>query len=80
MDDVLKPTAERLVKVGYDILREGSLESRFAISNGFLGIRGARAITVERVGSCRRTPMSPGCSTRSALNPRSQNSSQPPTG
>src|SRR6202034_3693723 len=48
MDDVLKPTADAawlLKAVGYDPLREGSLESRFAISNGFLGIRGARAIT-----------------------------------
>ena len=34
-----------LKRMGYDPLREGSLESRFAISNGFLGIRGARAIT-----------------------------------
>ena len=31
--------------MGYDALREGSLESRFAISNGFLGVRGTRAIT-----------------------------------
>jgi trehalose/maltose hydrolase-like predicted phosphorylase len=48
MDDALKPTADAawvLEAVGYDPLREGSLESRFAISNGFLGIRGARAIT-----------------------------------
>ena len=30
---------------GYDELREGSLESRFAISNGFLGVRGTRAIS-----------------------------------
>src|SRR5271155_5558661 len=48
MDEVLKPTADAawvLEAAGYDPLREGSLESRFAISNGFLGIRGARAIT-----------------------------------
>ena len=48
MDHVLKPTADAawvLEAAGYDPLREGSLESRFAISNGFLGIRGARAIT-----------------------------------
>ena len=35
MDDVLKPTADAawlLKAVGYDPLREGSLESRFAIS------------------------------------------------
>ncbi len=30
---------------GYDPLRETSVESRFAISNGFLGIRGARSTT-----------------------------------
>jgi trehalose/maltose hydrolase-like predicted phosphorylase len=30
---------------GYDPLRENSVESRFAISNGFLGIRGARSAT-----------------------------------
>jgi trehalose/maltose hydrolase-like predicted phosphorylase len=48
MDDVLKPTSNAawvLEAAGYDPLREGSLESRFAISNGFLGIRGARTIT-----------------------------------
>src|SRR5471032_1804909 len=31
-------------EAGYDPLREGSHGSRFAISNGFLGVRGARAI------------------------------------
>jgi len=31
-------------EAGYDPLREGSRGSRFAISNGFLGVRGARAI------------------------------------
>jgi trehalose/maltose hydrolase-like predicted phosphorylase len=30
---------------GYDPLRESSVESRFAISNGFLGVRGGRATT-----------------------------------
>ena len=48
MDNVLKPTVNAawvLEAAGYDPLREGSLELRFAISNGFLGIRGARAIT-----------------------------------
>ena len=30
---------------GYDSLRESSVESRFAISNGFLGVRGSRATT-----------------------------------
>ena len=48
MDHALKPTADVawvLEAKGYDALREGSIELRFAISNGFLGIRGARAIT-----------------------------------
>src|SRR5271166_6384698 len=30
---------------GYDPLREPSIESRFAVSNGFLGVRGGRAVT-----------------------------------
>jgi len=48
MDHALRPTADPgwvLVEDGYDPLRESSLESRFAISNGFLGVRGARATT-----------------------------------
>src|ERR1700678_2524664 len=48
MDQALQPTADPgwvLVEDGYDPLRESTLESRFAISNGFLGVRGARATT-----------------------------------
>ena len=48
MDHALEPTADTVWVLhadGYDSLRESSLKSRFAISNGFLGIRGARAIT-----------------------------------
>jgi len=30
---------------GYDPLRESSLESRFTVSNGFLGVRGGRAVS-----------------------------------
>src|SRR5271168_3437828 len=48
MEHALEPTADPawvLEVDGYDPLREGSLESRFAISNGFLGIRAARAVT-----------------------------------
>ena len=48
MEHALEPTADPawvLDAEGYDPLREGSLESRFAISNGFLGVRGARAMT-----------------------------------
>ncbi len=47
MDAVLQPTndpAWLLDEVGYDPLRESSRESRFAISNGFLGVRGGRAV------------------------------------
>jgi trehalose/maltose hydrolase-like predicted phosphorylase len=48
MEHALGPTADPtwvLDADGYDPLREGSVESRFAISNGFLGMRGARATT-----------------------------------
>jgi trehalose/maltose hydrolase-like predicted phosphorylase len=48
MDEALTPTsaaAWSLRTEGYDPLRETSLESRFAISNGLMGVRGARAIT-----------------------------------
>ena len=48
MEHALEPTADPAWVIdadGYDALREGSLESRFAISNGFLGVRGTRAIS-----------------------------------
>jgi trehalose/maltose hydrolase-like predicted phosphorylase len=48
MEQVLQPTADPawvLHAEGYDPLRESSVESRFAISNGFLGVRGARSTT-----------------------------------
>ena len=48
MEHALEPTTDPawvLDADGYDPLREAILESRFAISNGFLGIRGARATT-----------------------------------
>jgi trehalose/maltose hydrolase-like predicted phosphorylase len=48
MEDALAPTSDLAWIVdadGYDALREGSLEARFAISNGFLGVRGTRPIT-----------------------------------
>ena len=47
MEHVLTATADPAWVIdenGYDPLRESSRESRFAISNGFLGVRGARAI------------------------------------
>jgi trehalose/maltose hydrolase-like predicted phosphorylase len=46
-NDVLHPTRDaawRLEDTGYDALRESSRESRFAISNGLIGVRGGRAI------------------------------------
>jgi trehalose/maltose hydrolase-like predicted phosphorylase len=48
MEQTLAPTDDPawvLHADGYDALRESSVESRFAISNGFLGIRGARSVT-----------------------------------
>jgi trehalose/maltose hydrolase-like predicted phosphorylase len=48
MEHALQPTADPAWVVdadGYDPLRESSTESRFAISNGFLGVRGTREIT-----------------------------------
>ncbi|WP_131116455.1 glycoside hydrolase family 65 protein [Lichenihabitans psoromatis] len=48
MDQLLAPTADPawvFIADGFDPLRETSVESRFAISNGFLGVRGGRATT-----------------------------------
>jgi trehalose/maltose hydrolase-like predicted phosphorylase len=48
MERVLAPTFDSdwvLLEDGYDSLREASVESRFAVSNGFLGVRGARSTT-----------------------------------
>ena len=48
MQDILQPTTDSawtLAADGFDLLRESSFESRFAISNGFLGIRGTRSTT-----------------------------------
>jgi trehalose/maltose hydrolase-like predicted phosphorylase len=48
MDQDLAPTVDAtwIFSVdGYDALQERSVESRFAISNGFLGVRGARSTT-----------------------------------
>ncbi|WP_088348564.1 MULTISPECIES: glycosyl hydrolase family 65 protein [Rhodomicrobium] len=58
MAQVLIPTADPawvLCTHGYDPLRQTSVESRFAISNGFLGIRGARSVTR---GACWAVPPS----------------------
>jgi trehalose/maltose hydrolase-like predicted phosphorylase len=48
MEHVLEPTTDPIWVFGadgYDPLRESSVESRFTISNGFLGVRGERATT-----------------------------------
>lgn len=50
MKDVLKPTTDPAWTIqdrGYDPVRERGIESRFAISNGFLGMRGLPAIACE---------------------------------
>ncbi|MBD8901013.1 hypothetical protein MBTS_01940, partial [Methylobacterium bullatum] len=56
MGQALRPTADPawlLSEVGYDPLRESSFETRVAISNGFLGLRGALATDL---GACRTLP------------------------
>jgi len=45
MPRMLEPTADpawALQQHGYDLLREHDIEARFAVSNGFLAVRGAR--------------------------------------
>jgi len=49
--DALEPTRDPawlVQEVGYDPLREGGIESRFTISNGFLGVCGVPAICGEK--------------------------------
>jgi trehalose/maltose hydrolase-like predicted phosphorylase len=48
MGSLLAPTSDPrwvLTAEGYDSLRESIYEARFAISNGFLGVRGGRAVS-----------------------------------
>lgn len=48
MQQALEPTQDRdwlMVEHSYDPMRESSIESRFTVSNGFLGVRGSRAIS-----------------------------------
>jgi trehalose/maltose hydrolase-like predicted phosphorylase len=48
MEGLLEPTSDPawvLATEGYDPLREQMYEARFAISNGFLGVRGGRVIS-----------------------------------
>ena len=39
-----------LSEIGYDPLRESSFDTRFAISNGFLGLRGGLAADLGAAG------------------------------
>jgi trehalose/maltose hydrolase-like predicted phosphorylase len=48
IERTLEPTADPawiLTAEGFDSLRETTIESRFAITNGFLGVRGGRPVT-----------------------------------
>ena len=48
MDDAFEPTQDPgwvLSHEGYDVLTESALESRFALGNGFLGMRAARSVS-----------------------------------
>ncbi len=48
MPDALEPTDDPgwvLHAQGIDVLRESGIESRFAVGNGFLGVRAARAVS-----------------------------------
>ncbi len=48
MRDTMQPTDDpdwTLDEHGYDPLRESSIESRFAIGNGFLGVRASRSVS-----------------------------------
>ncbi len=56
MEQALTPTANQawlLQETGYELLRESTFETRFAISNGFLGVRGGLA---THLGACRSVP------------------------
>jgi hypothetical protein len=75
MHDVLVPTADPdwvLGHEGYSVLTESAVESRFALSNGFLAMRAARSVSrgptwVSWLGYIKwprgRAAMSPACST-----------------
>ncbi len=48
MRDLMRPTSDPgwvLRHEGYNILSESAVESRFALSNGFLGVRASRTVT-----------------------------------
>ena len=81
MQRALEPTANPAWVVdadGYNELREATLELRFALSSGSLGVKGTGAFGKGRVGSFRRTRISRGCSTRPARSPPLRSLSKPP--
>src|SRR5947209_7682693 len=48
MHDVMQPTQGAewvLTHEGYNVSTESAVESRFALANGFLGVRGARSVS-----------------------------------
>lgn len=48
INQAMLPTPDpawQLIEVGYDPTREAGIEARFAISNGFLGVRASRAVS-----------------------------------
>ena len=54
MESLVDPTPDPawvLTTEGFDALREAIYESRFSISNGFLGLRVGRAVSVVSAGS-----------------------------
>jgi len=57
---------------GLDPLRESNRATRFALSNGFLGVRTTRAINRTGHGAAPLTPMSRDCSMRPTKGPRSR--------
>src|ERR1700687_1949756 len=83
MEQILEPTNDLawiLESEGYDQLRQSSLDSRFAISNGFQGVKGGRVTTrgARSIPPCES--MSPGCSTWEESTMRCQGLFQPRTG
>ena len=54
MHDVMQPIRDPgwvLTHEGYNVLTENAVESRFALGNGFLGMRASRPVTMYSVRS-----------------------------
>jgi trehalose/maltose hydrolase-like predicted phosphorylase len=85
MDEILISSQEPswgLRTEGYDALREDSLQSRFAIGNGFYGVRGGREITRGEAdgGAGEGAYISPACSGRPIRRSSRPASRRRPTG